>query len=79
MDNNAASRSDNNLNLNFQNNSEDIKNQYASNLGVLNNKNMNLTKIIKLQKITINKLQKEISNYKNQIDQYEQLNKRQIE
>ena len=79
MDNNAASRSDNNLNLNFQNNLEDIKNQYASNLGVLNNKNMNLTKIIKLQKITINKLQKEISNYKNQIDQYEQLNKRQIE
>ena len=79
MDNNAASRSDNNLNLNFQNNLEDIKNQYASNLGVVNNKNMNLTKIIKLQKITINKLQKEISNYKNQIDQYEQLNKRQIE
>ena len=79
MDNNAASRSDNNLNLNFQNNLEDIKNQYASNLGVLNNKNMNLTKIIKLLKITINKLQKEISNYKNQIDQYEQLNKRQIE
>ena len=79
MDNNAASRSDNNLNLNFQNNLEDIKNQYASNLGVVNNKNMNLTKIIKQQKITINKLQKEISTYKNQIDQYEQLNKRQIE
>ena len=79
MDNNTISRSDNNLNLNFQNNLEDIKNQYSSNLGVGNNKNMNLAKIIKQQNITINKLQKEILSYKNQIVQNEQLNKRKIE
>ena len=75
MENNPGSRSDNNFNLNFNNNLEDIKNQY----GIANNKNMSLTKMIKQQKNTIIKLQKEISTYKNQIEQYEQLNKRQIE
>ena len=75
MENNPGSRSDNNFNLNFKNNLEDIKNQY----GIANNKNMSLTKMIKQQKNTIIKLQKEISIYKNQIEQYEQLNKRQIE
>lgn len=79
MDNNTISRSDNNLNLNFQNNLEDIKNQYSSNVAVGNNKNMNLAKIIKQQNITINKLQKEILSYKNQIVLNEQLNKRKIE
>lgn len=79
IDNNTISRSDNNLNINFQNNLEDIKNQYSSNVGVGNNKNMNLAKIIKQQNFTINKLQKEILSYKNQIVQNEQLNKRKIE
>ena len=40
---------------------------------------MNLAKIIKQQNNTINKLQKEILSYKNQIVQNEQLNKRKIE
>ena len=50
-----------------------------SNIISLNNKNMNLIKIIKQQKATINGLQNQIIIFKNQIDQYDQMNKKQLE
>ena len=45
----------------------------------LKNKNMNLTKIIKRQNISINNLNKEILSYKNKITQYEKKNRSQLE
>ena len=45
----------------------------------LNYKNMNLTKIIKRQNISINNLNKEILSYKNKITQYEKKNRSQLE
>ena len=76
---NIISRSDNNLNLNFIKNPENIKADYITKIASLNNKNMNLMAVIKKQKALINGLQKEINNYKNKLAQYEKLNKNQIE
>ena len=76
---NIISRSDNNLNLNFIKNPENIKADYITKIASLNNKNMNLMAVIKKQKALINGLQKEINNYKNKLIQYEKLNKNQIE
>ena len=45
----------------------------------LKNKNMNLTKIIKRQNISINNLNNEILSYKNKITQYEKKNRSQLE
>ena len=45
----------------------------------LKSKNMNLTKIIKRQNISINNLNKEILSYKNKITQYEKKNRSQLE
>ena len=59
------------------NNLDMMKND--SNIISLNNKNMNLIKIIKQQKATINGLQNQIIIFKNQIDQYDQMNKKQLE
>ena len=59
------------------NNLDMMKND--SNIISLNNKNMNLIKIIKQQKATINGLQNQIIIFKNQIDQYDQINKKQLE
>jgi len=59
------------------NNLDMMKND--SNIISLNNKNMNLIKIIKQQKATINGLQNQIIIFKNQIDQYNQMNKKQLE
>ena len=60
-----------------ENNLDMMKND--SNIISLNNKNMNLIKIIKQQKATINGLQNQIIIFKNQIDQYDQMNKKQLE
>lgn len=60
-----------------ENNLDMMKND--SNIISLNNKNMNLIKIIKQQKTTINGLQNQIIIFKNQIDQYDQMNKKQLE
>lgn len=59
------------------NNLDMMKND--SNIISLNNKNMNLIKIIEQQKATINGLQNQIIIFKNQIDQYDQMNKKQLE
>jgi len=59
------------------NNLDMMKND--SNIISLNNKNINLIKIIKQQKATINGLQNQIIIFKNQIDQYDQMNKKQLE
>ena len=64
-------------NNNNNNNLDMMKND--SNIISLNNKNMNLIKIIKQQKATINGLQNQIIIFKNQIDQYDQMNKKQLE
>ena len=76
---NIIPRSDNNVNLNFIKNPENIKADYITKIASLNNKNTNLMAIIKKQKAIINGLQKEINNYKNKLTQYEKLNKNQIE
>lgn len=60
-----------------ENNLDMMKND--SNIISLNNKNMNLIKIIEQQKATINGLQNQIIIFKNQIDQYDQMNKKQLE
>ena len=72
-------KSENNQNLKFLKNPDNINNDYITQITSLNNTNMNLTAIIKKQKTIIAGLQKEISNYKAKLAQYEKLNKNQIE
>ena len=74
-----GSKSENNQNLKFLKNPDNINNDYIAQITSLNNTNMNLTAIIKKQKTIIAGLQKEISNYKAKLAQYEKLNKNQIE
>ena len=74
-----GSKSENNQNLKFLKNPDNINNDYIAQITSLNNINMNLTAIIKKQKTIIAGLQKEISNYKAKLAQYEKLNKNQIE
>ena len=74
-----GSKSENNQNLKFLKNPDNINNDYIAQITSLNNTNMNLTAIIKKQKSIIAGLQKEISNYKAKLAQYEKLNKNQIE
>ena len=73
-----GSKSENNQNLKFLKNPDNINNDYIAQITSLNNTNMNLTAIIKKQKTIIAGLQKEISNYKAKLAQYEKLNKNQI-
>ena len=74
-----GSKSENNQNLKFLKNPDNINNDYIAQITSLNNTNKNLTAIIKKQKTIIAGLQKEISNYKAKLAQYEKLNKNQIE
>ena len=74
-----GSKSENNQNLKFLKNPDNINNDYIAQITSLNNTNMNLTAIIKKQKTIIAGLQKEISNYKAKLAQYEKHNKNQIE
>ena len=74
-----GSKSENNQNLKFLKIPDNINNDYIAQITSLNNTNMNLTAIIKKQKTIIAGLQKEISNYKAKLAQYEKLNKNQIE
>lgn len=74
-----GAKSENNQNLKFLKNPDNINNDYIAQITSLNNTNMNLTAIIKKQKTIIAGLQKEISNYKAKLAQYEKLNKNQIE
>ena len=74
-----GSKSENNQNLKFLKNPDNRNNDYIAQITSLNNTNMNLTAIIKKQKTIIAGLQKEISNYKAKLAQYEKLNKNQIE
>ena len=73
------SRSDLNINVISKNDKNVLMNDYNSKLKILENKNMNLMKLEKKQKIIINGLNKQIVEYKNKIEQYEQINKNQIE
>ena len=74
-----GSKSENNQNLKFLKIPDNINNDYIAQITSLNNTNMNLTAIIKKQKTIIAGLQKEISNYKAKLAQYEKHNKNQIE
>ena len=74
-----GSKSENNQNLKFLKIPDNINNDYIAQITSLNNTNKNLTAIIKKQKTIIAGLQKEISNYKAKLAQYEKLNKNQIE
>lgn len=76
---NPFSKSDFNLNVQTQDDLEHLVNEYQSKINALNNKNMNLMKVLNKQKNNINILNKEIANYKNKIAQFDQINKNQIE
>ena len=76
---NIYSQTEMDLNVISQNNFEKMKNKYNSNMNILKNKNLNLMKQIKAQKIVIDNLNKEIENYKNKLDEIDKINKYQIE
>lgn len=76
---NPISKSEFNINVQSQDSNRHLVNEYQSKIKALNNKNINLMKILKKQKNNIDVLNKEIVNYKNKIAQFDQLNKIQIE
>lgn len=76
---NPISKSEFNINVQSQDGNRHLVNEYQSKIKALNNKNINLMKILKKQKNNIDVLNKEIVNYKNKIAQFDQLNKIQIE